>query len=227
MISVGRVQLAASDYQLVSMTCILRGDHNVHSNGLGQIPRVSLYGLDENAARPASSKGTLRLACGIREPYPFLTNFHSLVNTTFQSNGPMPSFRRSGGQLSVRIMDLRYSKTDIAHEKITLRGKGYVVSPKFDASDLYQKYKDFSWTTEFPLERLCISEPGIKDFRKNGKLVRTGYRDIASVPLPGVSEDTVADIAAKQSMEQSEKAYKTHSRNFPVCPLVIPSTPTP
>lgn len=194
--------------QLVSVTYTFCEDHNIHFNGQGQIPRVSLYGLDENVARPRSLEGTGYLACGIRESHPFLKNFRSLVNTIFYSNGLMPILPREDSSLLVRILNLNYYRTEIVNEKITLRGKGFVRSPKFNAADLYQQYKDFTWTTEFSLERLCISELGLKDFRRDGKLVRTGHRDIACVPLPGVSEDTIATVAAQQSTEDYAKAEK-------------------
>ncbi|KAL9022991.1 MAG: hypothetical protein Q9180_008447, partial [Flavoplaca navasiana] len=188
---------------------------NVNFNGLGRIPSVSLYGLDEEVAQPTSSKGTGYLACGIRESHPFLQNFRTFVDTAFYSNGLMPIPLRGDKSPYVRILNLNYCRTEIAKEKITLRGKGYVLSPKFDASDLYQKYKDFAWTTEFPLEMLCISELGLKDFWKDGKVVRTSYRDIACVPLPGVSEHTVAEIAAQQSTEDYAKAEKSYKQNQP------------
>ena len=124
------------------------------------------------------------------------------------------------------IMKLTWFPTDVVNQKTTLRGKGYVLTPKFDASDLVQKYKDFEWTTEFPLERLCISELGLKAFRKDGELVRTGYRDIASVPLPGVPARVVDELAMRRSNEEHEKAYKTKKQSLPTCPLLIPSTPT-
>ena len=124
-------------------------------------------------------------------------------------------------------MNLKWFRTDVANQKITLSGKGYVRSPNFDSSDLVQKYKDLEWTTEFPLERLCISERGLKDFRKDGELVRTGFHDIASVPLPGVPARVVDELATRRSNEEHEKAYKTKKQNFPTYPLLIPSTPTP
>ena len=123
-------------------------------------------------------------------------------------------------------MKLNWFPTDVVNQKITLRGKGYVRRPKFDASDLVQKYKDFEWTTEFPLERLCMSELGLKDFREDGELVRTGYHDIACVPLPGVPAHVVDELATRRSNEQHEKAYKTKQRKLPKCPLLIPSTPS-
>lgn len=123
-------------------------------------------------------------------------------------------------------MNLKWFPTDVSNDKITLRGKGLVKSPKFDASDLVQKYKDFEWATEFPLERLCISELGLKDFRKDGELIRTGYRDIASVPLPGVPARVVDELATRRSKEEHEKAHKSIRRIHPPCPLLIRSTPT-
>lgn len=66
-------------------------------------------------------------------------------------------------------MRTKFFKNDVIEEKKRKKrkGRGKKVkplprSPSFDASDLYQKYKDFKWTAEFPLERICISRFGLR-----------------------------------------------------------------
>ena len=113
----------------------------------------------------------------------------------------------------------RKSKDDFERKRLCLNAEIRCIGSR-------SKYKDFEWTTEFPLERLCISELGLKAFRKDGELVRTGYRDIASVPFPGVPARVVDELAMRRSNEEHEKAYKTKKQSLPTCPLLIPSTPT-
>lgn len=60
------------------------------------------------------------------------------------------------------------------------------------------------------------------DVARNGKVVRMGYHDIASVPLPGSVSSGALD---KDSNDTYIKAAKTIKKNHYVCPLVIPSSP--
>lgn len=94
--------------------------------------------------------------------------------------------------------------------------------PDFDASDLHPKYENFPWTGEFPSEKLCISEIGLKDVWRDGKFLRTGYRDIACVPLPGA---TLENMSPEHLDEEYLPAAKARRKNLPLTPLVIPSTP--
>ncbi len=119
-------------------------------------------------------------------------------------------------------MNTAWLRTDIPNEKPTLKRRNAFLEPTFDASDLIAKYKDFEWTTDFPLERLCISELGLKDIVRNREVVGMGYRDIASVPLPGYIFSGALDGGINDTYE---KAAKTIRKSHPVCPLVIPSSP--
>ncbi|KAL8838698.1 MAG: hypothetical protein Q9176_004938 [Flavoplaca citrina] len=122
------------------------------------------------------------------------------------------------------MMDLTYTRTDIPKaEPVTPRGISDRFSPKFDASHLLPKYEDFRWTEEFSLEKLCISKLGIQDLYRKGTLIEEVYRDIACVPLPGVS---VADVCAGRPDDRYEKAGKTMKSKAPITPLVIPSMPS-
>ena len=101
----------------------------------------------------------------------------------------------------------------------TGKNKG-LVSARFDASDLHPKYEDFQWTIAFPLEKLCLTEIGLKDILRNGKVVKARtYRDIASVFLPGVTESAVA-------RQHPDWVYvKAAKEKGGQWPLLIPSRP--
>ena len=94
--------------------------------------------------------------------------------------------------LGVSIMQTKVIASDVRNEKPSLRGLRTYRYPLFDASKLHVNYEDYPWTTEFPLERMCISEFRLRDVWKGGNFVRTAFRDIASVPLPGVSQDALS-----------------------------------
>lgn len=150
--------------------------------------------------------------------------FCAKVHSVFLAEGFIPAITPRSRPLQTYIMTTRYLQTDVLIDKVTMKGRGYLRSPGFDASVIYQKYKDIEWADEFPLERVCISEPGLKDFWKDGEFVRTDYRDIACVPFPGVPARIVAEIATQRSNETYEKAHKTIARKLPRCPSLIPST---
>ena len=218
------IQPIAWNFQPVSTILNSSADHHNHSTGLGRTPAISLRGLVGPLDRP---KDTGFVVCEIRESWPFLEDFCSQVQRAIPSNGflPVPS-SQPHAVFRIKVMQLKWFPTDVANHRINLRGRGRVRSPNFDASDLLQKYKEVEWTTEFPLERLCISELGLKDFWEDGELVRTGFHDIVCVPLPGVPARVVNELATQRSNEEHEKAYKSIRRNLPTCPLRIPSTPS-
>ncbi|KAL8684213.1 MAG: hypothetical protein Q9224_006515 [Gallowayella concinna] len=187
------------------------------------MPVIALHGIHEHTARLNDPFGTKVLECNIVESVPFLSTFRSLVLEHFLTTDLVPVVT-SHKWLLGNIMTTRYLSTDIPPQKPTLRGRGFQRQPNFDAHDLFQKYQHFEWTGQFGLERLCISELGLKDFSKDGQVVRTGYRDIASVLLPGVSSGLVAELLKERSNEEYSRAYKKFHKNRPRCPLLIPST---
>lgn len=117
-------------------------------------------------------------------------------------------------------MATKYLRSSVWRSRPSLGGKKCRLQPDFDASDLHLKYENNPWTTEFPLEKLCISEIALKDFLTDGKVVGTGYRDVACVPLPGVS--------TSPSVGERINGYRTaailRENNRTLTPLLIPST---
>ena len=57
----------------------------------------------------------------------------------------------------------------------------------YDLGDFYDKFKDFSWTTEFALERLAIQSVHAYDMFKDSELISRGATELASIPLPGIN----------------------------------------
>ena len=118
----------------------------------------------------------------------------------------------------------RRLRTDIYIQGASKEKGGDYAAPHFDATDLHAKYKDIAWTEDFELEKLCISELGPKDFWRDGRVVRTGYRDVACVPLPGIVS---ASIDCEMSDEEYTAAAYVKTQNRLATPRLIPSTPPP
>ncbi|CAL8579788.1 hypothetical protein XPA_005519 [Xanthoria parietina] len=110
-------------------------------------PAISLQGL---ATAQDPSKRTGFLLCEIRESWPFLEDFCSQVQRAFTSNGFLPALSsQHHAVLRTMIMKLTWFPTDVVNQKTTLRGKGYVLTPKFDASDLVQNTKTLNGLQNF------------------------------------------------------------------------------
>lgn len=180
--------------------------------------RVRLHGLR------AERLVTKNLICNPIEEKPMLCDFINIVDDIFGAEGYVPVNKGGRDVIRPKLMDTRHLKSNVINEKVTLLGKGFTRQPDFDSSIVYSKYKDFPWTATYPLEKLCISELGIKDVWRQGRLVKTGYRDIATVPLPGVSP---SDFVPDHPDDLYEKAYKTKRRNMPITGMNIPSSGKP
>lgn len=187
-----------------------------------QAPIVSLQGLGISPADNKVLRSTKVLSCDFGETRPFLEQFRLIVSKVFQDADLMQVSYQMSKPMILKVMSLTYQRTDLPNDKPTMKGRHFFLCPSFDASDLVAKYRDFKWTIDFPLERLCISELGLKDIVRNGEVVGTGYHDIASVPLPGSVSSGAPD---RNSNDTYIKAAKTIKKSHPVCPLVIPSSP--
>ena len=63
-----------------------------------------------------------------------------------------------------------------------------------DSTRMYEKYRYFRWAENILLSRISISEMRLQNFQLGGLIVDQGYREIASVALPGASHmDPAAD----------------------------------
>lgn len=65
---------------------------------------------------------------------------------------------------------------------------GYVIHKQatYDLRGFYNKFKDFTWTTEFALERPSIQSVQIHEMFKGSELIGHGAPELASIPLPGI-----------------------------------------
>ena len=164
------------------------------------------------------------MVCNVKEARPFLLSFSSRIRDIFAANGFEsmldPMVDPMVDPLAVSIMQTTSINSDVRNRKPSLRELQKYRAPVFDASDLHAKYRNHPWTTEFPLERMCISEFRLRDVWKRGKFVRTAFKGIVSVPLPGVSQDVVG-------VEDPDEDYvKRKYIRTPLAPFRIPSTPS-
>ncbi|KAL8814761.1 MAG: hypothetical protein Q9191_008522, partial [Dirinaria sp. TL-2023a] len=191
-----------------------------------QGPVVALHGLTvPSGQKRFHPQSTRALYCWVKEPRPFLNPFRTAVTEIFLHHGLVPIISEGetrSGPL-VKLMNTDYLETHTPNFLKSRRRRMRYVKANFDASDLYPKYEDYPWTTEFPLEKLCLTEMGLKDVLLDGKVIKTStYRDIASVPLPGVTE---SKVVPEHPDAKYVKAAKSMKRNHRGWPQIIPSTP--
>lgn len=82
-------------------------------------------------------------------------------------------------------------------------------------TELWHKYVDFSWAKDFQLEKLSICEMGLKNVFKHGKKVGTGFREVASVPLPGATTVSTGPELEGETYVPPPKREKWAWRNTP------------
>lgn len=88
---------------------------------------------------------------------------------------------------SVNIISTRWlsSNADNINPTLVAAGVKRKMRPRFDATELYPKYRELTWASDVQLEKLSICRLGLRDIYKEGRLVGQGYKEIASVQLPG------------------------------------------
>lgn len=128
----------------------------------------------------------------------------------------------ASGKPTLRIMDTNYLTTNELKTHPSVAKYGYRRKPLVDARDLYMKYKDHVWARDIDVQKLCIGEVGLQDITRDGSVVGQGYREVASVALPGLSDEM---LEPEDPEERYIKAAKTRKRNLPVTPLWISLRP--
>ena len=73
------------------------------------------------------------------------------------------------------------SNADNNNPKFLAAGVRTKLKLRFDATELYPKYREFTWASDVHLERLSMCQPGLKEIYKEEMLVGQGYEEIASV----------------------------------------------
>lgn len=115
-------------------------------------------------------------------------------------------------------MDASVLRTRSLGLRFKRNGKRWPRTFDFDGSDFYPKYENFLWTQEFPLEKIYISEFGLRVITRKGDFIRTGYYNIVCAPLPGVAAQAVT---ADYPDDEYERAAKKIRRYTPVTPLLV------
>lgn len=96
--------------------------------------------------------------------------------------------------LHTNILDSKRLQTKVVNQKPSIVSKlsnsGQFVYrlASFDLRPLYPKFQTISWTSDFPLARLSLTEMTPFDMIKDGRKIGRGYREVASVPLPGIEQ---------------------------------------
>ena len=109
------------------------------------------------------------------------------LDAGLERRGSLEANRESCAFLQTRAIDTKGLSSEIPNIKsMQTYGRPYRV-PRFDARELCEKYKDIVWAKGVHLDRVCISERGPEDIFEDEQCVGKRYRDIASVPLPGVT----------------------------------------
>ena len=76
--------------------------------------------------------------------------------------------------------------------------RGGYLTPRFDATDINRKYKDYVLLEDVQLQELHISELGLKEVLYEDDVV-AGYRNTATVRLPGTAGDGTKPLQTEMS----------------------------
>lgn len=135
----------------------------------------------------------LRLFSRLEDPTKSLQRFCQGVNSDLRDEGLMKLRPFENGQvpLQTRVMDTRRLARDPTMDKQHKRSK-----PRIDATNIHRKYKDFVLMEDVRLQELHISEIGLRKVQYEDVMV-AGYRNIATVALPGNAGDGTEPLQAK------------------------------
>lgn len=190
----------------VPLSVDLRG---LHSSVPGE-QRQFTHRLYTSLSNPATTSSLLRLQTSLRTLFRkqklLVTNRHD------------PNYRTI--QPHVKLMTTMHLRSNQLNTKPTLIHYNCHHMPRYDAKDLYEKYKDFLWTENIRLERICLTKLHSSDYVKRGKVVGTGHRSLSSILLPGASKEV---IPWEDPEVHHVRPTKTQHWNNPVTPLIIPS----
>lgn len=120
-----------------------------------------------------------------------LAAFCARVGQTFHDNGLLKikyGKDLAGLPLHAKILNWTAKLPDGPNADTTLRNGRWKrpMSARIDAVPLLAKYDTHVWVENVPLERLVISELGMKRRKDPNRHDDRYYKDIACVPLPGM-----------------------------------------
>ena len=135
---------------------------------------------------PKSLSSTMALYSRIEDPTTSVQRFCQHIRKTFVSEGLMKldPFQKTARPLQVRMIDTRR----LARNPIMGEQQKSHIRPRIDATNIHGKYKDFMLMKNVQLQEIHISEIGLKEVLYENVVV-PGYRNIATIPLPGIAAD--------------------------------------
>ncbi|KAL8628203.1 hypothetical protein Q9189_006095 [Teloschistes chrysophthalmus] len=168
-----------------------------------QTPTVSLHGPTSKVGMSGIDRA-LRLKMNVQEPRPFLLEFRRRIRNLFMVEGLMPEDAPIGAQLNPLmpslLSTLRLRTVTIKFASRVGRpiiGSARYRRPVFGASNIFPKYANFPWTANFPLERLCISETGLKGEGELKEKMSDGEEPTSPIPVadPEAGDNASGDNA--------------------------------
>ena len=157
--------------------------------------RASVVGLKGGHQNLSAIK---RLYAPVIDPEDVLPEFLFRIRESLHQAGLLRTHQPNREKLPVHV---KIIDTHMLHTSDLINYSDYRDRPgpmpktlSLDLRSLYEKYKDFPWAENIQLQRISISEVRLQYFRRRGIIFDQGYREIASVPLPGASHvDPAAD----------------------------------
>ena len=157
-------------------------------------PQVDLVGLGDSPLRhsPSDLRSVMSLFTFIKEPLGLMQSFCSCLAQEFFAAGlaRRNTIHRDYGGLQfgqTKCISTLGLKSGIPKTKPSQKHLGSDLTPRFDARDLCEKFRDVVWAKDVHLDRVCISEIVPEDIFEDGQVIGKRYRDIVSIPLPGVT----------------------------------------
>ena len=137
-------------------------------------------------------RSVMSLYTSIKGPSGLFQSFCSCLSQEFSAAGLAKKnpLERDVGSLrfnQARVIDTKGLKSGIPKTKSTLKHLGLDRVPRIDARDLCEKFGDVVWAKDVHLDRVCISEMIPEEIFEDGQCIGLRYRDIVSIPLPGVT----------------------------------------
>ena len=144
---------------------------------------VSLHGLESAVNQKAEPVAIAALYGRVKGNGRFILNLSHILNDTFAKFKTNRVVSKTNREVKFGVMTTHLLRP----KAIRTLGKHPIPKePDLDVASLCDRYKDFIWAKDVPLEKICLSDVGLKDVWSQGRIVAHAvYRDIASVALPG------------------------------------------
>ena len=202
--SADEVEAAKQNLQSIDLASVRSGLHQEnsdkelsgkspekHGNTADQAIKVSIVGLQPRD----DLHSCVRLRAPVVDSDNILPNYIRRIQGQFGAAELPESAREPTHPLGLSIAILRTKKLCTTASKslgpsvakYVPEGITVYAELRVNVVDLYRKYQNFTWASDIRLERLSILEIGQQYFKRGPLVVGRGYREIATVPLPGMS----------------------------------------